>query len=240
MSDYLSLCLLSYNRLSSLQRTLDSLRENTKGPYELLVNDDCSDPVVTEYLIKEYQNRYISTLILNNGNNQGVGKSIRNMFEIASGKYIVKIDQDLTFSPNWDVMARNVMETFPEIGCLGLFKYFTDPVDHEKMYINTLHSNMQIQPPVSVNVVKDFVGSAFVVSKELYDKVGIGIWSDAFAEDVVFKKKIQEIGLKLGLTTIDVAKNWGFGPPNSTVVYQEPDGVKVTKITKEPLIFNKR
>lgn len=234
MSNYISLCVLSYNRPQLLAQVLNSIKQNTVGPYELIVNDDCSNEQVSEFLYGLYRRGQISTLILNAGGNQGVGKAIKNMFDIASGKYFVKIDQDLVFSHAWDTRVCQIMDIFPEVGALGLFKYYLDPVDFPKMYLRTM-----VRGNISIEVVQDFVGSAIVTRPELYKSLGFVTHSDAFAEDIVFKKAIQAKEFLLALPTGDLAENKGFGPGPSTVVYREGEEIKVTTIHKEPLTFNR-
>lgn len=234
MEDFISLCVLSYNRPESLKRSLDSLFRNTAGPYELIINDDGSIDPVRDYILSLYRERRVSCIILNNGPNQGVGKSIRNMFEIATGEYLVKLDQDLEYTMNWDRQVVRIMKAFPRIGALGLFHYHHDPVDCDKMFIADIDN-----AGIRVEVVKDFVGSAIVTPRELYQNIGLGVYSEAFAEDVIYKQKLQAAGFDLAIPKQDLATNFGFGPGPSTVVYREGEEIKVTAITKNPLLLRR-
>jgi glycosyltransferase involved in cell wall biosynthesis len=181
----------------------------------------------------------VSTAILNPpGHNQGVGEAMRRMFAVATGDPIIKIDQDLVFEDGWLANVNEILDTHeadvdahpgvfmqaPRIGALGAFKYWHEPVHYEQMLI---------QERQRWTEVEDFVGSFIAVPRAVYEEFGpFQTHSDAFAEDVVFKKKLQAAGLVLGLPTDDIAHNQGFGIGPSTVVRE--DGVH--KINKEPVL----
>lgn len=244
MTDFASCCLLSYNRPEFVREAITTLMGNAGYPLELIVHDDGSDdPAVQEVLRHFVDSGTISTLIENPpGHNQGVGNAVRRMFGMASGDPLIKIDQDLIFSPNWlrttvEVLARNRQGWRADnalerrIGALGLFKYHTKPVHHAEMFRKRWGA---------WDEVEDFVGSALVVEREIYDLCGpFPTHSDAFAEDVEFKTRVKEMGLALGLTHEDLAVNRGFGVGPSTVVAgwdDEKDEGIVQKINKGPRI----
>lgn len=225
----ISVCLLSYNRPDFLLRSVRTMLENADNPFELLVHDDAStNPQVKEVLDRLFADKKISTLIYNNGQNKGVGYAVDYMFKIARGDLLMKADQDLEYEKGWDTVVKKAFGVIARIGAMGLFHYQHDPVDHRKMFVKDLGNGYEI--------VKDFVGSAFITTRELYEKYGVEKGSTAFAEDVGYKQKLVKAGYGLVLPKDDIARNFGFGPPNSTVVYQEGEEIKVTLIHPEPLL----
>jgi len=230
---FASLVILSFNRRKMMERSLNSLFANTTFPYELIVVDDGShDDDTVDYLMRLYRLGKISTLILNGGKNMGVGVGINRGFDIAHGDIVLKLDADLEYAPGWLEKTVKIMETFPEIGVMGLFKYFHEPVDHRKMFIRR-----EERDGVAVEVHQDFVGSAMVITKELYNKKGkFGEFSAAFAEDTIWKMARKSEGYWLALPEEDLVYNFGFGRITSILVNN--DGT-VRDIAQEPLIFNK-
>lgn len=219
--------MLSYNRRQFLSETILTLTGNARHPIELIVHDDGStDPEVREMLRRFVDAGTISTLIENPpGHNQGVGTAMNRMFHMAQGDPIIKVDQDLIFQPGWlrrvvDVLRANQgmpgVATQPPLGALGLFRYWHDPVNHSSMYIRA-HEGWE--------EVRDFVGSAIVVPRHVWEEhKPFEQHSDAFAEDVEFKTRLQAAGLRLGLLPDDLAVNQGFGLGPSTVAIPGDDG----------------
>ena len=135
-----SLVVLSFNRPNYLANTLLSLKENTHYPYELIVVDDGSMTNSNVPLLQEMaEEKELSCLVINPGKNQGVGASINKGFHMAHGKYLVKLDSDLKYKPGWLTKAVALMETFPEVGILGLFKYHHPPCVWQEMLIRKAH-----------------------------------------------------------------------------------------------------
>jgi len=225
---FASCCLLSFNRAQFVEEAILTLSANAGFPLELIVHDDGStDPEVRDVLRRFVDSGAISTLIENPpDHNQGVGNATRRMFDIAQGDPIIKIDQDLIFMPGWlrhvvDVLQRNqvardIDAEEPAIGALGLFKYHAAPVHHAEMFKRSWSYWHEVQ---------DFVGSALVVPRVFYEEHGpFATHSDAFAEDVEFKTKLQDAGLALGLTVDDYVVNQGFGLGPSTVAIDDGQG----------------
>lgn len=236
IGDLASVCVLSYNRPAFLAEAIESARENAGYPCEIIVNDDGStNGDCYDLLNTLLGHRLISKLIFNPaGNNQGVGESIRVAFGAASGDVLVKADQDLIFAPDWLKKAVDILFNIVEIdgelkriGMLGLFHY-QDKTD-ERFRTIRQHQGWQ--------EVTDFVGSGFVIARDIYDQVGpIPTHSDAFAEDVELKLRLQAAGYLLALPNDDLVANRGFGIGPSTVCEREgPDGV--AKIHHSPILF---
>ena len=225
-----SLVILSFNRPQFLHETIASLKKNTEYPYELIVIDDGSmEKSNVEFLMKLYHAKEISTLILNAGRNLGVGAGINRGFHAAYGKYLFKLDSDLEYTPGWLGKAVNLMENFPEIGVLGLFKYEYDPCQWQKMLIRT-----ETRDGLTVGVYEDQVGSTMCLSREVYEKFGDfiqGSWS--YGEDFIKKMEIKKGGYWIALPEDDLVKNFGFGTTFTSLLWKG----KEVGASKEPLIF---
>jgi glycosyltransferase involved in cell wall biosynthesis len=227
-----SLCFLSYNRPVALKRAVHSAIENAGYPVEVVVHDDGSGVEARQAVLGLQDALGVSVVLQPAGSNEGVGRAFNRCVGVTSGEHVVKLDQDLTFEPDWLKKAITVLESDPFLGAVGLFKYAHFPCRWQDMELTTSVPLGEVK----YHLVKDFVSSALVTTRELLDLVGL--WeehSDAFAEDVVWKRRLQAFGFHLALPDEDLATNHGFGVGPSTVV---PAEGQVTKIKHGPVIFN--
>jgi len=225
-----SLVVLSFNRPEFLHKTIASLKHQTHYPYELIVVDDGSmHPDCAPFLYELYKARELSLLILNPGRNQGVGASMNKAFHASHGKYLLKLDADLEFTPDWLTKVVAIMETFPEIGCLGLFHYHWVPCTWQDMIIR-----VEERDGLKIEVHEDFVGSTMVFSREIYSKFGDLIeGSSCFGEDREYKMALKEAGYWLALPSEDLVDNIGFGLNTTSLLWKGRE----VGCSKTPLIF---
>jgi glycosyltransferase involved in cell wall biosynthesis len=228
-----SVCVLSYNRPKWLGDTLNSLKENTNYPFELIINDDGSSDKRTYATLNTWSHK--ATIITNPpGWNEGVGRSINKCFKIATGDILIKVDTDLDFAPGWLETVVNLFEDeeHARLGLLGLCHYYHDPVDMRKTLIDKLDD---------YDVHTHILGSCFAVRRETYEQFGISSYSESFAEDWELMNKIHEDGFwHNGLPLEQLASNYGMGIGTSTVALSDGEGgVKTASIHKETYKVNK-
>ena len=207
---FASLCVLSFNRAKTMRASLESLWANTRYPYELIILDDGSDAQTKEYLFDVIRQHKASTVVFNTDRNLGIGIAINRGFQIARGDYLWKLDADLMYKPGWLTTVTHLLETYHEIGCMGLFKYWHEPCNFPDELIETL--------PEYHNVI-DFVGSAIGMRRETYER--FGKWdelSESFGEDKQFKEAVKEGGLQMAQPLEDVAENVGFGEYKTSLI----------------------
>lgn len=239
MTPYASLVVLSYKRPTYLMRSLQSLHTVTsagKIPYELIVADDGSQDACWTFLMQAARQRKLTTLIQNAGGNLGVGEGMFRGFAVAQGEWLCKLDADLEYSPGWLDAGVDILRHDARIGCVGFFDYrHYTPSDNRFNILDKSETAQGIQ----YGVVDDFVSSAMLFSRATYTQFGpIDRGSDAFAEDVMFKRKMQANGLSLAITIPDYIENFGFGLGKSEVVKPGAKGEPVvTKIHHTPLLF---
>jgi len=235
---FASLSVLSYRRPDFLKQTIQSIKENTSIPYELLIHSDGAD---TEWLWSEdlMWAREVSTAIYNTGSNMGVGESIHRLFSCAKGSYLVKLDADLKFRSNWLTLGVTLLDKYPDIGALGWFAY-PAPSEHKitRNRKDPRLDNTLIEIREDCEIVHDFVSSAMIIRREHWEKYGIERGSEAFAEDIGLKERMKADGLLMAITKEDYIENIGFGLEKSVVVTPDEMGQpQVSKICKWPLLF---
>ena len=248
MSKFASCCLLSYERPDFLRTAIATLVAHAEYPLELIVHDDGSKSEQVKTVLRQLLDQgLISTLIENPpGHNQGVGLAVNRTFDIARGDYLLKLDQDLIFEPGWLRKAVNIMEANgeeasadaePAIGALGFFRYGAEPVRYEDMFIKDWGIG-----ETAWEEHQDFVGSAMMFSRWTWDHFRpFPERSAAFAEDVEFKKRLQDAGYRMALPRSgDLVRNQGFGYGPSTVVVKDENEQLTSRDIKEgPLLLGK-
>ncbi len=231
---YPSLCFLSYERADFLGEAIRSAVANAGTACEVIVHDDGSrDPRCVEVARTLMDEGYVSRIVLEPvGRNEGVGAAFNRAAAVATGDPVIKLDQDLIFLPDWLSRTVDWLEADPEIGMLGLFRYYLDPVDWRQMNHEAPSADADYE------YVDDFVGSAMAIPRRILDRCGpLPEHSAAFAEDVEYKQGLRAAGLRLALPREDLAVNRGFGIGPSTIVFANSSGdVGVTEIHSEPYL----
>lgn len=212
---FASIVALSFNRPEHLAKSLLSLHANTLFPYELIVVDDASQNALTRQLLYSMvEQGRVSTVVFGCGRNLGIGAGINRGFSVARGDYLLKMDADIEYKEGWLTEATELLDTFPEIGMLGLFHYYLDPCHCEKEHIEYREKQGR-----KVEIVNDFVGSCMVMRREVYEKNGPFIEEGkTFSEDVAYKEMLQQWGYLLGLPLEDKVVNVGFGEYDSSLI----------------------
>jgi hypothetical protein len=101
--------------LEVLKACLDSLRQNTELPYDLMVFDNASCPEVQEYLAEQHGLGRIQFLVCSD-KNIGKGGAWNFIFGAAPGEFIVYADSDIYFHPGWLPAQLNLFERVPNLG----------------------------------------------------------------------------------------------------------------------------
>lgn len=95
MSSRVSVVLATYNGMSFLKEQLDSIKNQSKIPDEVIIKDDCSSDGTTDY-IQRYieENALLGWTLIKNTKNEGWKKNFKDGFDLATGDFIFPADQD--------------------------------------------------------------------------------------------------------------------------------------------------
>jgi len=207
---FASLCILNYERPEFFSKSFESLVENTTYLHERIVHDDSSTA------LPPLNVNAVSKLILSHGGNRGIGYSFRACADIAEGDYIYKLDADLEYKPLWLEQTTYILNTYEDVGAVGLFNYqHYNPTD-ERFLIEEEREHCYI--------VTDFVGSAFGIRRKTYEAYRQDVHDDGF------QLELKKYGFKLAIPKTDVAVNFGFGMEKSVYLHTK-------EYKKEPLLF---
>ena len=133
-SPIVSIVMPVYNRSLLLSRAIDSVLKQTYHDFELVIVDDGSTDE-TQYLLNFYLKTYPDKIIVHrNESNLGVSNSRNIGNKLARGKYIVVLDSDDYFLPDFLENAVGYMETHPSIDLgiplkAGYFEDKENPMD---------------------------------------------------------------------------------------------------------------
>ena len=184
MSTKVDIILPNYNKEMYLEKTINSVINQTYNDWKLLIVDDCSTDNSRKIIEKYSSNKKIKTIYLKK--NMGVAFARNLGMRISNSKYISFIDADDLWSSNKLKDQINFMEKNNHV-----FTY-TD-------YTPFLHKNdkivykKQINPPESFNYEKFINNSSIGTSSMilLRDIVGVIKFPKAeVLEDFPFKSKI--------------------------------------------------
>lgn len=244
MTPFASLVVLSYKRPDLLDESLESLLKSAgRTPYEIIVVDDGSRDACWPLLQQLVRRQLISSLVINAGDNMGVGVGMNRGFALARGEWVVKLDADLLYTPGWLDEGVKLLAN-PQVAVAGFFDYRHYTADDTRF--NRIGEIRNEAGELIGYEVDDFVSSSFMLRRADWLRFGVqdGIWrgfeegSAAFAEDVAWKKKMQAAGFKLAITATDWQTNIGFGLGLSTVVTPDAAGQPQVTPVHGPLVFN--
>ncbi|MHA0914288.1 glycosyltransferase family 2 protein [Kosakonia cowanii] len=93
MGHLVSVIMPTFNSISTVRESIDSVRRQSYAPWELLITDDCSTDGTYEVLL-EIASIDSRIKVYRNENNLGAGVSRNNSINQASGRFIAFLDSD--------------------------------------------------------------------------------------------------------------------------------------------------
>ncbi len=101
MSYLLSICIPSYNRVEELKRLLNSIDAENPGIIEIVIREDCSPKrgQIREMVFDYKKNSPYTVNYIENEENYGYDKNIRNSAKAASGTWVMFMGDDDVFVP---------------------------------------------------------------------------------------------------------------------------------------------
>lgn len=188
-----SFVMSTYNREKSLRGAMDSMLNQTRSDFEVIVvNDGSTDS--TAQILAEYAQKDPRVRVITNEKNQGLVAGLNKGIEAARGKYIIRMDDDdksMPYRVERQVMA---MEANPHIAIMGAGfsgentpKNTKDPIltDPDEMELNMYFSSGLAHPTIIIR--KSFLDENNIQYDEKY----------LYAEDCGLYKKVLEHGGKI-------------------------------------------
>ena len=158
----ISIVIPLYNKENSIQRTIDSILEQTNQDYEVIIVDDGSTDRSSE-IVKSYNNEKFHYYLKQNG---GVSSARNYGIQKSKGEWIMFLDAD-------DCLSETAIETFLSMiekqeADLYLSGFYMEKPD-KKIYVNHIEKSCFIKNNFrdSYFLVYDTRAGAFVIKKEI-------------------------------------------------------------------------
>lgn len=181
MGNLVSVIITTKNEEKYLRKTLDAIKNQTYRPIEIIVSDACSTDNTVKIAKKHADKVIVKDTIMPVGRNLGAS--------YAKGAYLVFIDADIILSKNW---IKSMVD------CLNGSKYvaaYGEVLAYEKGYRKSLVSKlMMLERRTILNRIYSIGGTAFIVRKS--DFLKVGGFTDKFVqcEDIDFALRLQKVG----------------------------------------------
>lgn len=115
-----SIVILTLNQFSHTLRCLESIRQHTKEPYELIIVDNDSTDITPLYLMLQPD-----VILIKNKENVGFAKGCNQGAALATGDYILYLNNDTIVTPNWLTNMLNALHSSEDIGMVGPLTNFS-------------------------------------------------------------------------------------------------------------------
>lgn len=203
-----SIIVLAYNQLEEgTKPCLESICKYTdKEDFELIVVDNNSSDNTAEYL-KEFQKEKDNVKILLNNTNRGYAGGNNDGIKLATGDYIILLNNDTLVSPNWLDTLLKVFEADPSVGLVG-------PVTNNASSVQCLNFE-GIKPFNYIELTQKYLkanqGKCFVtnrltffcvaIKRDVLNKVGTldEEYKRGYFEDDDYCKRVLSYGYKLAI-----------------------------------------
>jgi GT2 family glycosyltransferase len=196
MSDkLLSIIVLNYRRLKYTRQTIECLLKKTTVPHELILVDNSvpeldNSPLAIEtraYLegIKNGNKHTQNIIKIYNQKNLGVAGGRNEGLKVASGEYLMTIDDDVLVPDNYD---KFIVEACDKIQRLGITGICVEPTKYPVQNIN----GVNIRP----KTIGNLGGAALVLPRRVFKKVGYyRVYGQYGLEDSDMYVRLNRLGL---------------------------------------------
>ncbi|BCS94661.1 hypothetical protein DSLASN_02930 [Desulfoluna limicola] len=166
----ISICIANYNGIDLIDSCLASIYgQSTSISYEILIHDDASTDGSADYI----NTKYPDVTLIRSTSNVGFCLSNNRMAEVASGKYLLLLNNDANlFSNALETLYKYSQKNSNAI--LGVPQYtqdtkkFIDAGSSLDFFLNAIPNPM----PVTPTTVGMIIGACMWIPKQVWDKTG--------------------------------------------------------------------
>jgi glycosyltransferase involved in cell wall biosynthesis len=166
----------TYNCDKYLEKSIDSVLNQTYQDFELIIIDDASTDNTQKILKKYAKNPKIK--ILKNEKNLGLNKTAIEAIKLAKGEYVIRVDADDYLDENALMIMVDVLERHPEIGMVYPDFFFVN----EGGEILDYYRKMKIGEEVEL-LDLPAMGGCTMIRKSCYKAIG------GYRDDVRWQEK---------------------------------------------------
>ena len=118
MSPTISVIMSVYNDSKYLEKSIESILNQTYNDFEFIICNDCSSDDSLS-IIEKYAMLDKRIVIINNQDNLGLATSLNKCLDIAKGEFIARMDSDDISLPNRFKEELDFLKTHSEIAVVG-------------------------------------------------------------------------------------------------------------------------
>ncbi len=181
----MSIVVLNWNRLHYSKQTLECIIKKTTIPHELILVDNGSEDGTREYL-KSMENKTNAEKVIYvfNDKNLGVAGGRNSGLVVASGDYLVTIDDDIIVPDKWDVLMASACDKIPKLGITGVN---VEPFKFPVKEIN----GVRVRPKAG-----NLGGACLCLPRRVFKRVGYyNYFSTYGCEDSAMYYRLAKIGM---------------------------------------------
>ena len=185
MRNHISLYIAAYNAEKTIEKSINSILQQTLKPKEIIIINDCSTDKTLKLLKKFNQIK-----IINNKKNYGLARSRNIALKYSKYNFLASIDSDVVCKKNWLETLFNTMviKNADLIGGKLIDKYIKEPANHwRSYYLKQNWGDRQINNPQFI------FGANFLLNKKKIKNLNIR-YDETFrtnGEDVNFSKVLK-------------------------------------------------
>lgn len=206
----LLICLITYNRLEYTKKTLESLLSTITTPHFIVAVDNASTDGTREWLESQRDKGNINYLILNKENfYPGAAANMgweTGMSFYPEATHLMRCDNDINFSQNWDTIAQIYFERIDRLGQLGLDNGPMESDDAQNFWQE--HNGMEINP------FPGNVGGPNIIRRKVWEN-GIRYDESRWWHDTEEPTAQEDTQLSLDIS----AAGWLFGHPKDKLAW---------------------
>ncbi|WP_307589302.1 glycosyltransferase family 2 protein [Paenibacillus wynnii] len=168
-----SIIIPNYNGLHQLRACVDSIREYTASPYEIIVVDNGSEDGTTAYCRSE-KITFISLPA-----NAGFPVACNMGLQLACGDELLLLNNDVIVSREWLTNLKRALYSAPDVGIVGPITNYASGRQQVKTYyedIPAFHKTTEtanVPDPSKWRETHRLVGMCFLFKREVLDVVGL-------------------------------------------------------------------
>jgi len=173
-----TIVILTFNALKYTKKTVESVLRNTIYPYEIIFVDNNSTDGTPDYL-KRVINDYPIFKLIQNSENKGFAAGNNQGVEIASGKYILLLNNDVLVADGWLTNLVSAIDLDDHIGMVGPI---TNHISGRQMITEIPYKNdagfyefagkVATQNKDKITPRRRIAGFVVLMKKDLYQSVG--------------------------------------------------------------------
>lgn len=167
-----SIIIPTYNGLHLLSDCVESIREHTDAPYEIIVVDNGSRDGTKEYCVKE------KLILISLPENTGFPVACNKGLAVAAGDQLLLLNNDCQVTPRWLSQLSAALQSSPDIGIVGPITNYAS--GQQQIDTGLSEPDELIEYARTFNrtdaskwtEVRRLIGYCFMFKRSLYDEIG--------------------------------------------------------------------